>query len=637
VLLVVAVFLPLVVHAPSTFAAVSLQQRSADDIYRRYDELKPVYSGTPYATTPSWTSPYVAGSLTPGFAADGLNILNFVRYVAGLPDDVVLDGTEQNKAMHGAVLLAASTFSHTPPKPADMSQSFYDIGLSSTSKSNIGYGYTNLVAFQLSCIDDDSAGNITRVGHRRWILNPPMAKTGMGFANGRTTTYAFDRSRTEAVDYSFVAWPPAGVMPVELFGSTVPWSVSLNPAKYDWTTGSHTVKLRRQNDGATWTFDATDTDTSGEYYNFDTAGYGISNSFIFRPNPSSVQYQPGDVFDVTISGGIYKQDTTTPVSVTYTTTFISLVNPIDLPENHYSIAGTNRYETAVKASQKSYASGAGTVVLATGENWPDALGGAALAGAVDGPLLLTQTGVLPASVLAEIKRLGAEDAYILGGTGAVSSAVEAELKKNLTGSVTRIAGSNRFSTANRVADEVIRRAGTDFSGEAFIATGENFPDALGASPLAASGCSPIVLTPRDARPYLPSKVKRAVILGGTAAVSAKTETVVRSSLGSGNVKRLGGANRYDTAAKVADYGVACGMCWNGVGIATGTSFPDALSGGAMLGSLDSVLLLTDPFKLSGPAQTRLAANKAAFESLYFIGGTDAVSLMVRGEVAQLLE
>ncbi|MDO8987684.1 MAG: cell wall-binding repeat-containing protein, partial [Coriobacteriia bacterium] len=83
------------------------------------------------------------------------------------------------------------------------------------------------------------------------------------------------------------------------------------------------------------------------------------------------------------------------------------------------VAGSSRYETAVRASERTFASGAECVVIATGSNWPDALGGAALAAAEGGPILLTDANALPSAVAAEVTRLGATRAYILGGTGAV--------------------------------------------------------------------------------------------------------------------------------------------------------------------------------------------------------------------------
>ncbi len=112
---------------------------------------------------------------------------------------------------------------------------------------------------------------------------------------------------------------------------------------------------------------------------------------------------------------------------------------------------------------------------------------------------------------------------------------------------------------------------------------------------------------------------------------------MRTALGTSKVTRVGGTDRYDTAAKVADYGVAHGMHWDGVGIATGLEFPDALSGGAMLGQMDSVLLLTKQPTLVSAARQRLTANKDDIDTVYFIGGTAAVSQSVRDDVANLLE
>jgi hypothetical protein len=84
------------------------------------------------------------------------------------------------------------------------------------------------------------------------------------------------------------------------------------------------VTLRRVRDGKTWTFTSADTNKSGEYFNFETSGYGVSNCFIFRPDPKSVgSYQVGDAFDVTLSGGITKKADNGPATISYRTTFMS--------------------------------------------------------------------------------------------------------------------------------------------------------------------------------------------------------------------------------------------------------------------------------------------------------------------------
>jgi putative cell wall-binding protein len=267
------------------------------------------------------------------------------------------------------------------------------------------------------------------------------------------------------------------------------------------------------------------------------------------------------------------------------------------------------------------------VVVATGENWPDALGGSALAGAVRGPLLLTRKVALSAEVLTEIKRLGASKSYILGSSAAVSAGVENTLVALLgRTNVVRLGGSNRYETAQRIADEAIRVAGYAFTGEAFVATGGNFPDATAAAPVASFFVRPILLAnPATGSVYVPSKVWGTTILGSTSAVSAKVEASLKARPGMFRVTRLGGANRYETAALIAKAGVAAGMRWDGVGLATGLNFPDALAGGAMLGGFDSVLLLTSPTSLSAPAQSALKGNSHEIWNMHIFGGPTSVS------------
>lgn len=301
------------------------------------------------------------------------------------------------------------------------------------------------------------------------------------------------------------------------------------------------------------------------------------------------------------------------------------------------IAGSDRYATAVDASKRAFPLGASVVVIATGADFPDALGGAALAGVVDGPLLLTPRDWVQAGLAAELARLGATEAYVLGGPGAVSEEVEGTLRSLLPGGVTRLSGDNRYRTAERVADEVIRLSGDDFSGKAFVATGRNFPDALGASPIAASFGIPIFLTAPDGMPRLPAAVESVLVLGGSTAVTDTTWSALGSTVGWSRITRFAGQDRYETAAFVADYGTALGMKWDGVGIATGAAFPDALSGGAMLGNLDSVLLLTRSSSLPSEVSSRISGHREDISTVHFIGGTSALTDVVRTGVLRLIE
>ena len=317
-------------------------------------------------------------------------------------------------------------------------------------------------------------------------------------------------------------------------------------------------------------------------------------------------------------GSLYSDTVTVTITVSYP----------PLAAGAMRVEGPNRYATSVAASVRGFPSGAATVVVATGANWPDALGGSALAGAVDGPLLLTKPDVLPSEVWTEIDRLDATKAYILGSADAVSSAVESYLKaKGLV--VARLGGANRYDTARLVADETIRLLGPSYQGHAFVATGMNFPDATGAAPVAAALGRPILLANVSAGTVSrPPAVKKVAILGSVAAVPSTIESALKTTLGSVNVTRLAGANRYATAAMAAQLGVDAGMRWDGTGIATGLNFPDALSGGAMLGKLDSVMLLTRPDTLAGEARTKLYNNRSTIDTLFIFGDTNAVSIEV---------
>ena len=317
---------------------------------------------------------------------------------------------------------------------------------------------------------------------------------------------------------------------------------------------------------------------------------------------------------------------------------------ISVDTTYTAISGPNRYDTAVATSQQAFPKGTARVVIATGENWPDALGGAALAKAEHAAVLLTLPTALPANVLEEIVRLRATEAIILGGVNAVSSEVEAALKEQLgEDKVSRIEGADRYETAEKVA--LATREAMGYSPyKVLIATGTNFPDALGASPLAALGPWPILLAPPASG--LTEGTKAAitdigagygVILGGENAVASHVETDLATLFGEGHSTRLAGEDRYATSIECAKFGVAHGLWWDGVALSTGANFPDALAGGMLQGQAGSVLLLTPSDTLHPAVADELAAQRDWIGNVTFLGGTAAVSQDVRDAVAGILK
>ncbi len=321
------------------------------------------------------------------------------------------------------------------------------------------------------------------------------------------------------------------------------------------------------------------------------------------------------------------------------------------PATQYvALEGRTRYETAAAASEDAYRSkvpidreGYRTVVIATGENFPDALGASSLAGVLDAPVLIAKRDDLPAAVAAEVKRLGAKRAIIVGGSDVVGSGVVTDLQALGVTKIERVAGATRYETANAVARRCTVAKGSPAGTVCFVATGMNFPDALAAAPIAATHGWPIFLVgPKglsastlDAMSDI--GISEVRILGGTDVVSSGVEAMLRDRFGASDVFRQAGDTRYETAVSVARLAVdRAGMQWDGLAIATGENFPDALCGGALQAREWSVLLLTKRGTLPAIVGSRLSAERDYIARVKYLGGTDVVSSAVRGSVKSRL-
>lgn len=288
------------------------------------------------------------------------------------------------------------------------------------------------------------------------------------------------------------------------------------------------------------------------------------------------------------------------------------------------ISGSNRYATSVAISTKSYTT-ADTVVIASGENFADALAGVPLAKAYKAPILLTSANSITNETLGEISRLKAKTAIILGGTGAVGSAVEQKLSaKGLK--IDRIAGKTRFETAALIAERLKKKTGTVKS--VFCVYYDGFADALSASSAAAIQGSPILYVKTkgaldsNTKQFInqnTSTIQGAYIIGGTGVISDNMKNLVLSA-GCKKTTRLSGSNRYETCISVnnefASLFTSPSIC-----AATGKTFPDALSGGVFAALNNSPIFLADQ-ALSSTQQAYL--KKRTFRTIYVFGGAGAV-------------
>jgi putative cell wall-binding protein len=285
------------------------------------------------------------------------------------------------------------------------------------------------------------------------------------------------------------------------------------------------------------------------------------------------------------------------------------------------IAGTSRYDTAIQISKATWST-ANSVVLTRGDDFPDALAGAVLAKSsqLNGPLLLTDSKQLLPEVLAEIQRLHAQQVYILGGTGAVSTAVQNSLvQNNLT--VHRIEGKDRYETAANIAFAAVTNPA-----QAFLASGNSFADALSVSSYAAAQGIPLLLTDLNTLPAVTLQalqklgVRSITLIGGEGVISSSVQQQLES-LGF-SVDRIAGTDRYLTNTAVLNK-----LSYNTgtVYVATGNDFPDALSGAILAAKANNPIVLVPSANLNSDTLAYLNARRSEGSLFTLFGGWGVIN------------
>ncbi len=289
--------------------------------------------------------------------------------------------------------------------------------------------------------------------------------------------------------------------------------------------------------------------------------------------------------------------------------------------------GQDRYGTCGEIGRKDFPAGAATAILARGDDFPDALASAPLAGLYNAPIVLTKPTSLPDASLRMLADLGIRRAVIIGDEHAVSRGVERQLVSRGI-SFERIGGKDRYGTAALIASAVVARGGE--KGAAFVARGDQFPDSLAVSPLAFRAKRPILLVRPTSLPPVTKQalgalaINTIVIAGSDAAVSPGVEDNIRATHVS--ISRAEGENRYGTAAAAARYGEAAGLGdFRLVGIATGEDFPDALCGGAAMGSLGGVILMTPKGHLAAETAAELRAHGPKLRDVQVFGSERTIA------------
>lgn len=201
--------------------------------------------------------------------------------------------------------------------------------------------------------------------------------------------------------------------------------------------------------------------------------------------------------------------------------------------------------------------------------------------------------------------------------------------------VSRTAGTDRYDTAANISK-------TNYAPGvpvAYIAAGENFPDALSVVPAAATVGGPVLLSTQGSLPPVVVtelqrlKPQKIVIVGGTAALSANVANQLAALPSAPPITRVGGTDRWDTSRQIAE---TVGVLHSGKAfIVSGSNFPDALSVASAAGALDSPVILLDGLASNIPAATSQALQRWGVTQLTVIGGTSAITTALQQKLAAI--
>ncbi len=294
------------------------------------------------------------------------------------------------------------------------------------------------------------------------------------------------------------------------------------------------------------------------------------------------------------------------------------------------IAGDDRFETAVRLTEGLFedSTRAPVIYVANGLSFADALSAGPAAAAQGGALLPVYTASIPQVVKDELARLRPERIVIAGGTGAISTAVELQLRTYVDSpdDVQRISGSDRYATSRAIVLDAFGESGLN---SLFFATGRDFPDALAAGP-AASNLGGAVLLVDGAATTLPIATQTLIgsfagpdvyIAGGSGAIRDEIEQAINSALGSAPpALRLYGDNRIQTATRINDLAFdENGTYPDFAFLATSNGFADALAAGPVAAAYRAPLYLTTASCLDGQVYYDMIGMIVS--EVYLVGGT----------------
>ncbi|HHX67469.1 MAG TPA: SH3 domain-containing protein [Gallicola sp.] len=290
------------------------------------------------------------------------------------------------------------------------------------------------------------------------------------------------------------------------------------------------------------------------------------------------------------------------------------------------ISGSTRVETAISISKFQNIQ-ADKVIIADARKYADALSGSSLTFG-EYPILLVD-GSINNSIINEITRLKASEVIILGGKNSISLSVENQLNniENVE-KVTRISGADRFDTSVQISKKTLNN-------NLIIASGEFFPDALSASILAKNKADLVLTTKNKISNSLLYSLQEFTgnsinLVGGTSTISNDVLNKVKNTTNLNTINRISGSNRFDTSVKVASSVTNNGT----VIIASGESFPDALSASTLAQKINAPILLVEKYVIDNSVINYIKNNDIT--KAIVLGGVNTIAANTMNNIERLI-
>ena len=300
------------------------------------------------------------------------------------------------------------------------------------------------------------------------------------------------------------------------------------------------------------------------------------------------------------------------IAVTLFLSFAPVDVSADTSDNVFRAGGKDRYETSEKAADYLYKAYGRfqNVIVAQGEDFPDALSAGLLAKTKKAPILLTSPAKYDSTIDYIKSHSVAKAKVFILGSEAVVGFDFAKALESLGYQVERLGGRTRYETNLEVLE-----ASNVKGGSLLLADAESFADSLSAS----STGKPIMLVGTRLRDdqvkWIKDKgIKDFYILGGPSAVN----TIVEAQLNAmGSVKRLGGKNRYETSTLISQEFFKNPST---VVLVGGHDFPDGLSGGPLAAKYNAPIVLVNQYNWNY-AQDYIQSKKV---TKTYVMGSEAV-------------